>query len=588
MAERKSTGKARKAHKKSSGNLQISDLTSEDAAKRRAALEIAVRRKIESEKKALHIVERLLEDDVTEDLLVDCGQFISPAHYKDVVEERFIIRSCGYPICNKKLENVPKQKYRISTKTNKVYDITERKCFCSNFCYRASKYYETQIPSSPIWMRAEESGQSGLEIKLTEKCITTEHIEKPVTAENDDNSEHPGDEATDDGPEQEFVSSIISGDRHCPIDLETEGKESDKTYQNNSIKSTDQDTDLVEATERLHLSDHNGTILGESLSDTSKSPTTKSTDISSSSEPSTEEVPGVTLIAVSKRGAEHLRKILSNSKKYQSAPTVVVKGSMLDVLTQTLSEWKTEETLKYLYGSDYTVASSFPDEDVSLDSNAVEDLDEDDLEASDVEPPKVDSTTSLNESLTFENSNNVVKPVPDYEKLKEESDILKIKVKEFFRGHYILPEELEHKQNVKDKTDKSQKKGMSWAPTLPLVDSCSQQQVRKRIVLEKLKKVLPAILLPLQITYSDVSKELHNLVKTFRFTNKNITHTTSEWSIIAIVLLFALLPTMPLHKDSQQSPLYTQFISKLLEELQFQREDLETLKRKFTSRCLVI
>ena len=29
--------------------------------------------------------------------------FITPAHYSDVVDERAIIKLCGYPLCQKKL-----------------------------------------------------------------------------------------------------------------------------------------------------------------------------------------------------------------------------------------------------------------------------------------------------------------------------------------------------------------------------------------------------------------------------------------------------------------------------------------------------
>ncbi|XP_053549978.1 putative RNA polymerase II subunit B1 CTD phosphatase RPAP2 [Bombina bombina] len=588
MSERKSATKSRKASRKSSGKSQINDLNSEDAAKRKAALEAAIRRKIESEKKALQIVERLLDDDISEDFLVDCSRFISPAHYKDVVEERFIIRACGYPICKKKIENVPKQKYRISTKTNKVYDITERKCFCSNFCYRASKYYEAQIASSPIWMRDAvsyseiqlmqpgESGHSGLEIKLYDKCIKTEEIEKSLGSKED--SENLDNSDNDNEPAQEFVTSIISIDRP-----DTEYQESDVAQ-----KSSDEIQGLVEVTEKIDLCDRNRTVSctqDQPLSSTSKDAEEKK-DISKTSEHSELDVSGVTQRAVSKKGAEELRKILRNSKQYQSAlkekiPTVIVKGSMIDVLTQTLNEWKTEETLKYLYGSNYVLKLTAPADDLSL----VEDLDEDDFESS-LEASKAEGSTSLDESLMYKNFNDAVNPVPDLEKLQEETEILNIKAREFFKGNYILPEELENKKA--DNTDKKQENSTTWDPSLPLVDSCSQQQIRKRIVLEKLKKVLPAILLPLQLTYSDVSKELHSLVKTFRFTNKNITHTIPEWSIIAIVLLFALLPTMPLHKDSQQSPVYTEFISKLLEELQFQSEDLESLKQKLISKTLVV
>jgi hypothetical protein len=54
-------------------------------------------------------------------------KFISESHFQDIIEERAISMNCGYPLCQKKLQNIPSQQYHISTKKNKVYDITERK-----------------------------------------------------------------------------------------------------------------------------------------------------------------------------------------------------------------------------------------------------------------------------------------------------------------------------------------------------------------------------------------------------------------------------------------------------------------------------
>lgn len=42
-------------------------------------------------------------------------------------EERFILKICGYPLCDNQLGSIPKHKFKISTSVNKVYDITERK-----------------------------------------------------------------------------------------------------------------------------------------------------------------------------------------------------------------------------------------------------------------------------------------------------------------------------------------------------------------------------------------------------------------------------------------------------------------------------
>ncbi|XP_073427557.1 putative RNA polymerase II subunit B1 CTD phosphatase RPAP2 [Dendrobates tinctorius] len=588
MAEMRKTPKSRK--------VQFSDdVNSEDAAKRRAALENAIRKKIETEKRAHQIVERLLEKNITEDFLMDCAKFISPLYYKDVVEERSIIKICGYPICSNKLENVPKQRYKISTKTNKVYDITERKCFCSNFCYRASKYYEAQIPKTPVWSREEESppvikllkegksGRSGEEVKLTERRIKASEIEKPKrTTEGGVSSSANSDE--DGETEQAFVSSVIPGPEQSPEDAELLPDSGNVTQEERTPDRVDVDQNLADTTERMghcNLKNH------EKTPDPQGDPDGQcSGDVGHGTE-ATEVVTEVTRRAVSKSGAEHLRKLLCKSKTYQatqetSIHPVVGKRGMVDVLTQTLNEWKSEETLKYLFGTDYLVEHR---EHVPVAAFEVQELDEDDLVLDDdITENSSNGETLLNGGRPLGSQSGVSKPLPNYTKLREDTKMLEIRARQFFSGQYVLPEEVEHEQDGLQVTER--KHATSWAPPLPLVDSCSQQQIRKRIVLEKLKKVFPAILMPLRMTYSDVSKELHDLVKTFRFSSTNITHTGPEWSIIAIVLLSALLPSMPRHKDSEKNLLYTKFISSLLEELHFQTEDLECLKKNFSSRTL--
>lgn len=81
---------------------------------------------------------------------------INQAHYDDIVEERSIVKLCGYPLCGITLNDIPKQQYTISKAQNKVYDITERKKFCSNKCYKSSDYLKEQIPNTPLWVRKED------------------------------------------------------------------------------------------------------------------------------------------------------------------------------------------------------------------------------------------------------------------------------------------------------------------------------------------------------------------------------------------------------------------------------------------------
>lgn len=51
---------------------------------------------------------------------------------------------------------MPKQKYLVSRATNQVYDITDRKKFCSSNCFRASNFVHAQLLTSPLWLRDQE------------------------------------------------------------------------------------------------------------------------------------------------------------------------------------------------------------------------------------------------------------------------------------------------------------------------------------------------------------------------------------------------------------------------------------------------
>ncbi|XP_050818120.1 putative RNA polymerase II subunit B1 CTD phosphatase RPAP2 isoform X2 [Gopherus flavomarginatus] len=606
-AERPRGGVKARSSRRRAGNKLSSILKNEDVAQRRAALEAAIRKKFEYEKKALRIVEQLLEEDITEEFLVNCGNFITPSHYKDAVEERFIIRLCGYPLCRNRLKNVPKQKYRVSTKTNKVYDITERKCFCSNFCYRASKYFEAQIPKSPVWMREEErppdiellkegqSGRSGEEVKLHDEVIKVSDIENPKTSASQcDSGSHSTYSDSSSDTEQEFVSSILPENRSNATSLvQPLHKKSilkKKPIQNINSTHRDGDHRVINVTEQLSEC---------KLDIQEKKSSCSVTDISSDTivlenlkNPENYESrcngSQVVLLGVSKKGAEQLKKILAKSKQHikpeMSAPldSHTATRNVLDVLKQTFIEWRTEETYKFLCGSSY--ATVHLPEHTSAVNCEKEELDEDDLETADdlndTAAATRESKNSLNQSLPFGGTGATVKPLPSYEKLKEETELLGLKVKEFYKGKCLLSEEAttqaegaEHPSSVKD--------DQQGDPILPLVDSHAQMQIRKQIVLEKLRKVLPAVLGPLQITLGDVYMELKNLVKTFRLTNTNIIHKIPEWTLIAVVLLSVLSQIIPVFANSQQSPVYTQFLSTLLEELHFTKEDLESLTRIF-------
>ena len=118
-------------------------------------IEKGLLRKKECEAKALAIVERLIEADIDKEWFRESAFSINGSHYNDVIDERTCVGLCGYPLCSQQLENVLKQQYKISMATNKVYDITERKKFCSACCYKKSTFFKEQLLSSPLWLREE-------------------------------------------------------------------------------------------------------------------------------------------------------------------------------------------------------------------------------------------------------------------------------------------------------------------------------------------------------------------------------------------------------------------------------------------------
>lgn len=75
---------------------------------------------------------------------------------EDVIEERAITKLCGYVLCEKPITVVMNQRYHISLKEKKVYDVSKRKNFCSSSCFGASNYLLEQMLTSPLWSRDKE------------------------------------------------------------------------------------------------------------------------------------------------------------------------------------------------------------------------------------------------------------------------------------------------------------------------------------------------------------------------------------------------------------------------------------------------
>lgn len=71
--------------------------------------------------------------------------------YKEISNLSSTFYDCGIYF------SIPAKQYHISRATNKVYDITERKKFCSNSCFKSSNYLKEQLLTSPLWLRDQEA-----------------------------------------------------------------------------------------------------------------------------------------------------------------------------------------------------------------------------------------------------------------------------------------------------------------------------------------------------------------------------------------------------------------------------------------------
>ncbi|MGH0175391.1 UNVERIFIED_CONTAM: hypothetical protein FKN15_072345 [Acipenser sinensis] len=580
------------------GGKPVKTVTIEEAAKRKEALKKAYRKKNEEQKRLWQIVERHLEDNIAEEFLVDCAKFISPANYKDTVEERFILRMCGYPVCQNKLVIVPKQQYKISIKTNKVYDITERKCFCSNFCYKASKHFEAQIPDAPAWIREGErppdvkllkqgqSGSSGKEVKIAEDPITPSQIENPDIADTRLSSDSAGSESDSGDPEQDFVFSIVTGGKAGAGEQElalhkrrrrTPSARKQHTRQTRT-KLEAGGRALKEATESLgkcKINQPKDIAPSISVPENNVSlPVCGNSASNEDSKPGAEtsaNLSNITSVGVSKRGAEGLKSLLVKLKPDHpnEADLAIVKNSLLEMLKKTLAEWKTEETLKFLYGSDYRPKS--PQVSAAAGSSVEKELDEDDL-AEFLGTLDISDPGQCADKKRCQGSEKSLKPLPDYTTLKRETDLLSLRVREFYKGQYMQLEKADTEKETENNAD-----GGHMDPPLPLVDSNAQHLIQKRIVVDKLNRSLKDILGPLRLALCDVATDLNNLIRTFRFTSSNIIHKNPEWTLISVVLLSVLTAVSPLLQESLKSPTSIEFISTFMNKFNLKAEDLESL-----------
>lgn len=141
----------------------------------------------------------------------------------------------------------------------------------------------------------------------------------------------------------------------------------------------------------------------------------------------------ITQVGMSKRGAAGLRDLLKNHTAAGVKPDSI-RLNLLECLRRTLKEWSTDVTLTFLYGAGHSLRS--PSDDVKEEKE--EELDEDDLDD--------EVTNEDSEGHDGRLQKRASSAAPDYKTLRKESQQLELRVKEFYKGTWIVSEEVEGPQ----------------------------------------------------------------------------------------------------------------------------------------------
>lgn len=262
------------------------------------------------------------------------------------------------------------------------------------------------------------SGSLGEEVILLEKRLHEKDIEDPqpeqlhssemFSAEDDLNH-------NDREQEQDFISRVFSQPQGPRVHWDSLPKTTE-------AMSLSEDASVEEATSGMSVCSlsENSVSLPLKDSDPMTSPPSKEHKCPSSTGDLTSLK--ITQVGVSKRGAAGLQDLL---RKHSEAKPEALRQNLLMCLRGTLKEWCTESTLELLYGGDRPPEST-PFTDTGEERE--EELDEDDLD---------DDGT---EGIDATGPKKAPSSVPDFETLRKDTQEFELRVREFYKGTWTLPD----------------------------------------------------------------------------------------------------------------------------------------------------
>lgn len=253
-----------------------------------------------------------------------------------------------------------------------------------------------------------------LEKPLQEKDIEEPQPEQPHSSEMfsaDDDLNH-----SDRAHEQEFISRVFSQPQSPRVHWGSPPKHT-------QVKGSSEEPSVEEATSGMSVCSLSENPAPPPLMDSD--PVTSLPSKENKGHPSTGDLTSlkITRVGVSKRGAAGLQDLL---QKHSDEKPKVLQHNFLMSLRATLKDWCTESTRDLLYGANHQPASP-PFTDAGGEKE--EELDEDDLEDEDAE------------GMDAAGTRNAPSSGPDFETLRKNTQELELRVREFYKGSWILPGE---------------------------------------------------------------------------------------------------------------------------------------------------
>lgn len=578
----------------------------------KAEMQLAIIKKKKCDAKALTIVEQLLESKIDSQWLLSNLKYINKNHMEDVIEERAIIKLCGYVLCNNALKTITDQRYHISTKKNKVYDITRRKNFCSSHCYGASNYLLEQMLTSPLWLRDKEEipefqilltkdkfikNVVGDEIYVKDKMIMNpENTDKYIKNDKNCRKNMLPNKCSELNACNEYIkeSSQINENIQTINIIKNSNvfkefsKNLDETSEDiknvsinskdNSIKNFINDDTVKE----IYNSKDNkiNTIIQDTeninndviFSNENKDYNIKSEEKNEVFETSATEynINIITQDSINSNNDKDLMYVCKQKIKQKKFKQNSVKEEQSDKfynltihIEHNVKEWITKDTIALLRGIE-DIKNQLLENIIQHDRylHLCKKLNK--LQMEDEKDDCIDLTA------------NILKPLPHLSILQEEGKRMELKVRAFYKGSMII-------ENHKNSTEVIEQDN-DFIPVLPLTDAHTPKKLRRRIFLDKLNKILPDLFNALtknklsQYVYnSEKSTLIKVLINTFSLSASNVIFKTAEWTLVGLIIIKMLSMIDPELKCLLSTKQALMYISMILMSYKLDSNYLERL-----------